>query len=51
MFGVFQFLSSVMEVIGKFRPCTVISRYELSVKWDEMQRLSPEPFCHAGSPQ
>lgn len=32
MFGVFQFLFSLIEVIGKFKLYTVISRYDLNVK-------------------
>lgn len=51
MFGVFQFVSSVMEVIGKFKLCTVISRYDLHVKQGMRHRSLPVPFYHAGSPK
>lgn len=51
MFGVFQFASSVMEVIGKFKLCTVISRYDLHVKQGMRHRSLPVPFYHAGSPK
>lgn len=51
MFGVFQFVSSVMEVIGKFKPCTVISRYDPNVKQGMRHRSLPVPFYHAGSPK
>jgi len=50
MFGVFQFLSSLIEVIGKFKPCTVISRYDLNVK-SGMRHRSSNPFDHDGSPR
>lgn len=31
VFRVLQFLSSLIEVIGKFKPCTVNYRYDLHV--------------------
>lgn len=51
MFGIFQFVSSVMEVIGKFKLCTVISRYDPNVKQGMRHRSLPVPFYHAGSPK